>query len=86
MTPSPGFQPRWFKSSYSGGNTTECVETSFVSSGVLVRDSKRPGDPPLAFSAGAWSRFIARARHGLHQNLRTEEPKVSSRRRLRARN
>ncbi|MFE7954941.1 DUF397 domain-containing protein [Streptomyces sp. NPDC057413] len=50
--------PVWFKSSYSGGNTTECVETAFVPSGVLVRDSKRPSGPCLAVSADAWRQFL----------------------------
>ncbi|MFD4523162.1 DUF397 domain-containing protein [Streptomyces sp. NPDC058470] len=49
----------WFKSSYSGGNTTECVETAFAPSSVLVRDSKRPESPHLAVSAAAWVRFVA---------------------------
>ncbi|MEU0116149.1 DUF397 domain-containing protein [Streptomyces bobili] len=34
---APGFEPVWFKSSYSGGNYTECVVTAFVPGGVLVR-------------------------------------------------
>ncbi|AWW39379.1 DUF397 domain-containing protein [Streptomyces cadmiisoli] len=51
----------WFKSSYSGGNTTECVEAAFVPKGVLIRDSKVPKGPQVAVSAGAWSRFVATA-------------------------
>ncbi|KUO02002.1 DUF397 domain-containing protein [Streptomyces caeruleatus] len=49
----------WFKSSYSGGNTTECVEAAFAPFGVLVRDSKRPAHPHLAVSARAWASFLA---------------------------
>lgn len=48
----------WFKSSYSGGNTTECVETAFVSNGVLIRDSKRPEFSHLVVSATAWATFL----------------------------
>ncbi|MGC9436452.1 DUF397 domain-containing protein [Streptomyces sp. WG5] len=48
----------WFKSSYSGGNTTECVEAAFVRSGVLIRDSKQPEGPCLGVSAGAWRHFL----------------------------
>jgi Domain of unknown function (DUF397) len=55
--PPPVSEPVWFKSSYSGGNTTECVEAAFTSSGVLIRDSKRPQDLQVAFSAKAWGRF-----------------------------
>ncbi|MEU3746165.1 MULTISPECIES: DUF397 domain-containing protein [Streptomyces] len=48
----------WFKSSYSGGNTTECVECSRTETGALVRDSKRPKGPVLTVQADAWSVFI----------------------------
>ncbi|MFF5479854.1 DUF397 domain-containing protein [Streptomyces sp. NPDC012935] len=48
----------WFKSSYSGGNATECIETAFISSGVLVRDSKQPRGPHISVSATAWSNFL----------------------------
>ncbi|MFF4400195.1 DUF397 domain-containing protein [Streptomyces sp. NPDC001480] len=50
--------PVWFKSSYSGGNTTECVEAAFVADFVLIRDSKRPGGSRLTVSAEAWHRFL----------------------------
>ncbi|KUO13072.1 DUF397 domain-containing protein [Streptomyces dysideae] len=55
----PVSDPVWFKSSYSGGNTTECVETAFIPAGVLVRDSKRPEQPYLVISAEAWADFLA---------------------------
>ncbi|MFF9015190.1 DUF397 domain-containing protein [Streptomyces sp. NPDC014870] len=48
----------WFKSSYSGGNTTECVECARTAAGTLVRDSKRPEGPVLAVEAGAWRAFV----------------------------
>ncbi|MFD5630535.1 DUF397 domain-containing protein [Streptomyces sp. NPDC127072] len=48
----------WFKSSYSGGNATECVETAFASVGVFIRDSQRPASRHLAVSAVAWVRFV----------------------------
>ncbi|MCX5056802.1 MULTISPECIES: DUF397 domain-containing protein [unclassified Streptomyces] len=60
--PQPVSEPVWFKSSHSGGNTTECVEAAFVASGVLVRDSKRPGNGHLTVSAAAWSSFLVAAR------------------------
>lgn len=56
--PQPASEPVWFKSSYSGGNATECVETAFMSAGVLVRDSKSPRGPHVAISAEAWRRFL----------------------------
>ncbi|MER5545099.1 DUF397 domain-containing protein [Streptomyces sp. NPDC002589] len=58
----PGTALVWFKSSYSGGNTTECVETAIVPGSVLIRDSKRPGSLHLTVSACAWTRFVAEAR------------------------
>lgn len=57
-------KPIWFKSSYSGGNTTECVEAAFVPSGVLVRDSKRPVELHLVVSAKAWADFLTRGKLG----------------------
>ncbi|QOV38087.1 DUF397 domain-containing protein [Streptomyces ferrugineus] len=48
---------RWFKSSYSGGSGTECVECAYVCDGILVRDSKRDGSPVLAVQGRAWRSF-----------------------------
>ncbi|MFF0084528.1 DUF397 domain-containing protein [Streptomyces canus] len=60
MTKAPTHQ--WFKSSYSGGSGTECVEAAFVESRVLVRDSKAPECPYLVMSVGAWGSFLAGVR------------------------
>ena len=50
----------WRKSSHSGGNGAECVESASVPGTVLVRDTKDNGTGPvLAFSAGAWAAFTA---------------------------
>ncbi|MEV1077133.1 DUF397 domain-containing protein [Streptomyces sp. NPDC050211] len=51
-------EPTWFKSSHSGGNTTECIETALASSHVLVRDSKTPQGSHLSVSAEAWTKFV----------------------------
>ncbi|MEU0369857.1 DUF397 domain-containing protein [Streptomyces sp. NPDC006283] len=48
----------WFKSSYSGANTTECVEAARLSDGVAVRDSKTPESGRLTFSSPIWSAFL----------------------------
>ncbi|MFD3502824.1 DUF397 domain-containing protein [Streptomyces sp. NPDC058678] len=56
--PQPVPEPTWFKSSYSGGNATECVEAAFVPAGVWVRDSKVPDGAHVAVSAEAWCRFV----------------------------
>ncbi|MBK6019262.1 DUF397 domain-containing protein [Streptomyces sp. MBT53] len=65
--PQPVSEPVWFKSSYSGANTTECVEAAFTPAGVLVRDSKAAGGPVLAIRARAW--------HCLIGELGQEEPR-----------
>lgn len=51
-------EPVWFKSSYSGGNTTECVEAAFIPAGVLLRDSKQGNGPVVAVRARAWHCLI----------------------------
>ncbi|MFD4971491.1 DUF397 domain-containing protein [Streptomyces sp. NPDC058424] len=59
LGPRPVSEIVWFKSSYSGGNTTECVEAAVIPSGVLVRDSKRSEYCCLNLSAKAWACFLA---------------------------
>ncbi|MER7487613.1 DUF397 domain-containing protein [Streptomyces sp. NPDC126497] len=56
----------WFKSSYSGANTTECVECAYVTHGVLIRDSKDADGSVVAVGAGAWESFVG--------GLRQEQP------------
>ncbi|MET9060037.1 DUF397 domain-containing protein [Streptomyces antibioticus] len=60
--PQPESEPTWFKSSYSGGNTTECVEAAFLPEGVRIRDSKAPDYPSLTVSASAWAWFVDASR------------------------
>ncbi|MFI7414567.1 DUF397 domain-containing protein [Streptomyces sp. NPDC049627] len=48
----------WFKSSYSGGSGTECVECTCIEGGILVRDSKREGGAVLVVKSPAWRNFI----------------------------
>jgi hypothetical protein len=47
---------KWRKSSYSGQNGGDCVETE-----VYVRDSKNTQGPRLGFAAQAWSQFVEAA-------------------------
>lgn len=49
---------QWFKSSYSGGSGTECVECAHAANGTFVRDSKQADGPALAASTRAWQAFI----------------------------
>ncbi|MFE4059920.1 DUF397 domain-containing protein [Streptomyces sp. NPDC059096] len=49
----------WRRSSHSVG-ANNCVECARDHTGALaVRDSKNVVHPHLAFSAGAWSRFVS---------------------------
>ncbi|MER6105272.1 DUF397 domain-containing protein [Streptomyces sp. NPDC001832] len=67
----------WFKSSYSGGSGTECVEVADLVTAIGVRDSqrpadlhatvgirdsKRPGGRHIAVPRDAWAGFIASVR------------------------
>ncbi|CAL9518374.1 hypothetical protein SUDANB6_03795 [Streptomyces sp. enrichment culture] len=50
----------WRKSSYSGpGDGDSCVEIAELGPRIAVRDSKHPLHGPLAFSAPAFSAFVA---------------------------
>ncbi|WP_078594144.1 DUF397 domain-containing protein [Streptomyces sp. NRRL S-920] len=51
---------RWRKSSYSGGDSGECVEVADGVPGVVpVRDSKAPEGPALIIGAPAWQAFVS---------------------------
>jgi hypothetical protein len=54
----------WRTSSYSGNNGGACVEAAAVPAAVLVRDSKDPHGPVLAFAARDWQRFADRIKSG----------------------
>ena len=52
-------EPRWRKSSYSGGNGGNCVEVASTAGVVLVRDTTDRAGAVLAIPAAAWERFTA---------------------------
>lgn len=52
------FELAWFKSSYSGSDDNDCVETAVGTGAVHVRDSKDAEGTRLAFTAGAWAAFV----------------------------
>ncbi|MEU9220743.1 DUF397 domain-containing protein [Streptomyces sp. NPDC048376] len=60
--------PHWFKSSYSGGSGTECVECAYVPQIALIRDSKRIGGPIVSVTHAAWHRFIDSVCHGMQKS------------------
>lgn len=59
MTLSGSDQPKWRKSSYSGGGN-DCVEIALIGVGTAVRDSKNPDGPRLRFDSANWLTFIDR--------------------------
>ena len=54
----------WFKSSYSGDSSGDCVEVANRPTTVHVRDSKNTQGPQLALSPTAWSDFVDYATRG----------------------
>ena len=54
--------PAWRTSSYSGSGGGQCTEVAAVPEAVLVRDSKDPAGPRLAFSPQAWEAFARQAK------------------------
>jgi hypothetical protein len=57
--------PRWFTSSFSGGNGNGCVEVAFLPDGTVgVRDTKDRTRPALSVSPAAWADFVAATRAG----------------------
>lgn len=59
--------PAWRKSSHSGNNGGQCVEVALNPDGAqacLVRDSKDPAGPVLAFTPSQWRAFAARVKAG----------------------
>jgi hypothetical protein len=66
----------WRKASYSGGNGGTCVEVTATRDAAvaphkadqdmlyLMRDSKDPGGPRLAFTAAEWDAFIRGVKDG----------------------
>ena len=52
----------WRKSSYSGANGGNCIEIAAVGRTVVVRDSKDPDGPALAFRPNDWQRFADRVK------------------------
>ena len=49
----------WRKSTYSGGNGSDCVEVGQTAGRVLVRDTKDRAGAMLAIGPDAWRRFAA---------------------------
>lgn len=62
---NPDLSPAtWFKSSYSGPNSDNCVEIAHVDGLTAVRDSKDRSQPALVFTPGEWAAFVAGVKDG----------------------
>ncbi|GAB2326712.1 DUF397 domain-containing protein [Streptomyces variabilis] len=55
-------QPAWFKSTYSGSPSNECVECAVQPGTIHVRDSKNPERATLTFTHAAWATFASSVR------------------------
>jgi hypothetical protein len=51
------------KSSYSGGQTQDCVEVADLPRGAAVRDSKHPDAGHLPFPSTEWVALLTSATH-----------------------
>lgn len=59
MTTYPLPLGTWRKSSYSGNETSNCVEVADFSQSIAARDSKDLSRPALSFPRASWSSFIS---------------------------
>ncbi|WP_216211021.1 DUF397 domain-containing protein [Amycolatopsis aidingensis] len=57
----------WVKSPLSQPNGNECVEVSFTTNAVGVRDSKDPDGAVLVFDNGEWNAFVGAVESGAFQ-------------------
>ena len=56
---------QWFKSSYSGGSGTECVECARTETRAFIRDSKQACGSAVVVATRAWSTFIRALERGV---------------------
>ena len=54
----------WFKSSYSGDSSGQCLEVATLPTTIHVRDSKNTQGPQLALSPTTWTEFVEFAARG----------------------
>ncbi|MFF7097002.1 DUF397 domain-containing protein [Streptomyces rubradiris] len=54
----------WYKSSYSDGSQSECLEVARGHAHVPVRDSKAVTGPAVLFSANGWTAFVTAVKKG----------------------
>ncbi|MEU3952419.1 DUF397 domain-containing protein [Streptomyces achromogenes] len=54
----------WYKSSYSDGSQSECLEAARGHAHVPVRDSKAVTGPAVLFSLDGWMEFVTAVKKG----------------------
>ncbi|MEU3523417.1 DUF397 domain-containing protein [Streptomyces sp. NPDC038707] len=54
----------WYKSSYSDGSQSECLEVARGHAHVPVRDSKTVTGPAVLFSLDGWTAFVTAVQKG----------------------
>ncbi|MFF9022910.1 DUF397 domain-containing protein [Streptomyces eurythermus] len=54
----------WYKSSYSDGSQSECLEVARGHAHVPVRDSKAVTGPAVLFSLNGWTSFVTAVKNG----------------------
>jgi hypothetical protein len=60
---------RWFKSSYSGGDQSTCVEVADIrpeTGRIAVRDSKNTEGPALLVAPDQFAAFVNNVRASIH--------------------
>lgn len=57
----------WVKSPLSNPNGNQCVELSFTSNAVGMRDSQNPDGAVLVFDNDEWNAFIGAVESGVFQ-------------------
>jgi len=57
----------WQRSSFCSSG--QCVEVGRDGDQILVRDSKNPGQQPLAFDRAEWETFVAGVEAGQFRDL-----------------
>jgi hypothetical protein len=57
-------QLAWHKSSNSGDQASDCVETAALASGVVARDSRDPQGPVLHLTGAAWMDLLGKVKSG----------------------
>jgi Domain of unknown function (DUF397) len=54
----------WRKSSFSGGNSDNCVEVKDLGGAKALRDTEDPDGAILTIQTGSWDAFIAGVKAG----------------------